>query len=263
MRAYTWVYLIFLYAPIVLLPLFAFNDSTTIAFPLQGFTTKWFAQLPTIPALTSSVWASVKIASITAFLSTILGVCAARAAVRYRFIGKRPIIGLIMLPLVLPEIIVAVSLLVVFLQLGLSIGSWSVIAGHTLICMPFAISILNSSFQNIDPALEETSLDLGETRLSTFCRVTLPLIWPGLIASLLISFTISLDEFIIAFFLSSTEPTLPVYLWSQLRFPTKLPVVMALGTLLVCLSILLLALAETLRRRGLRKTGQSTEGRFL
>ena len=137
------------------------------------------------------------------------------------------------------------------------------IAGHTLICMPFAISILNSSFQNIDPALEEASLDLGETRLSTFYRVTLPLIWPGLIASLLISFTISLDEFIIAFFLSSTEPTLPVYLWSQLRFPTKLPVVMALGTLLVCLSILLLALAETLRRRGLRKAGQSTEGGFL
>ena len=115
MRAYTWTYLIFLYAPIVLLPLFAFNDSTTIAFPLQGFTTKWFAQLPTIPALTSSVWTSVKIASITAILSTILGVCAARAAVRYRFIGKRPIMGLIMLPLVLPEIIVAVSLLVVFL----------------------------------------------------------------------------------------------------------------------------------------------------
>ena len=263
MRAYTWAYLIFLYAPIVLLPLFAFNDSTIIAFPLQGFTTKWFAQLTTIPALTSSVWASIKIASITAILSTILGVCAARAAVRYSFTGKRPIMGLIMLPLVLPEIIVAVSLLVVFLQLGLGIGSWSVIAGHTLICIPFAISILNTSFQNIDPALEEASLDLGETRLSTFYRVTLPLIWPGLIASLLISFTISLDDFIIAFFLSSTEPTLPVYLWSQLRFPTKLPVVMALGTLLVCLSILLLALAEIFRRRGLRKAGQSTEGGFL
>ena len=149
MRAYTWAYLIFLYAPIVLLPLFAFNDSTIIAFPLQGFTTKWFAQLTTIPALTSSVWASIKIASITAILSTILGVCAARAAVRYSFAGKRPIMGLIMLPLVLPEIIVAVSLLVVFLQLGLGIGSWSVIAGHTLICIPFAISILNNNHSRI------------------------------------------------------------------------------------------------------------------
>ncbi|MCF6443246.1 ABC transporter permease subunit [Nereida sp. MMG025] len=263
MRGYAIIYLVFLYAPILLLPLFAFNDATIIAFPLQGFTTQWFRELPAIPALVGSVQTSLTIASITALIATLLGICAARAGVGYQFPFKRGILGLIMLPLVLPEIIVAVALLVVFLQLGLPLGNWAVIAGHVLICMPFCIAILNSSFQNIDPALEEAARDLGESPFSAFRLVTLPLVWPGIIASLLISFTISLDEFIIAFFLTSTDPTLPVYLWSQLRFPAKLPVVMALGTILVALSICLLVFAEWMRRRGLRRAGLKDTGGFL
>ncbi|ARE38260.1 Spermidine Putrescine ABC transporter permease [Rhodovulum sp. P5] len=263
LRLYAILYLVFLYAPIVLLPVFAFNDGTVIAFPLRGFTLEWFRQLAEIPALHAAVLNSLAIAIISAFIATLLGICAARAGTRYAFPGKKGILGLIMLPLVLPEIIVAVSLLVVLLQLGLPLGMWTVILGHVLICTPFSIAILNSAFQSLDRSLEEAAVDLGETRWSSFRLVILPLVMPGIISSLLIAFTISLDEFIIAFFLTGTDPTLPVYLWGQLRFPQKIPVVMALGTLLVLVSVILLTVAEYFRRRGAARTGQKDAGGFL
>jgi spermidine/putrescine transport system permease protein len=257
------LYLLVLYAPIVLLPLFAFNSGTIIAFPLQGFTLEWFAALLDTPALHEATANSLIIAISTAIFATTLGLFAARAATRYSFPGKAGIVGFIMLPLVLPEVIVAIALLIVLMQLGLNSGTWSIIAGHTLICTPFAIAILQGSFSNMDKSLEEAAVDLGETPLSTFRLITLPLVTPGIIASLLICFTISLDEFIIAFFLSGNEPTLPVYLWGQLRFPARLPVVMALGTILVVLSVVLLVIAETFRRRGLKRAGLKDTGGFL
>lgn len=260
---YAAVYLVFLYAPIILLPLFAFNDATIIGFPLSGFTMKWFDELASADSLHTSVRNSAIVAMATACISTSLGVCAARATTRYSFPAEKGIMGLIMLPLVLPEIIIAVSLLVVLIQLGFQLSLWSVILGHVLICTPFAVAILSSSFQGLDRSLEEASLDLGETRLRTFTRITLPLVAPGIIASLLITFTISLDEFIIAFFLTGTEPTLPVYIWSQLRFPKKLPSVMALGTILLVVSLVLLIVAEWFRRRANAQRGASaTEGMF-
>lgn len=266
---YTTAYLIFLYAPIFLLPLFAFNDSQTIAFPLDGFTPRWFTELTTIPALRDAVLNSLFIAITTAVLSTLLGLCAARAATRHDFPAKRPILGTIMVPLVLPEIIVAVALLGTLQQLfalagqPLTLSLWYIVAAHTLICTPFSVAILNSAFQSLDPALEEAAVDLGETRASTFRRITLPLVTPGLIASLLIAFTISMDEFIIAFFLTGAETTLPVYIWSILRFPARLPVVMALGTILVAASVVILTLAEVARRRGIRRAGGRDTGGFL
>lgn len=264
LRTYAVLYLIFLYAPIVLLPLFAFNDGTIIAFPLQGFTTSWFGELWRNTALHSAVRNSLFIATMTAILSTLLGICAARAGAMASFPGKRGMLSFVMLPLVLPEIIVAVSLLVILRQvLGLQLSNWSVIAAHVLICAPFSIAILNGAFQNLDPSMEEAAMDLGETRWSAFRLVTLPLVMPGIISSLLISFTISLDEFIIAFFLTGANPTMPVYIWGLLRFPGQLPVVMALGTILVTLSIVLLTIAEYYRRRGMARAGVKDTGGFL
>ncbi len=264
LRVYALIYLLFLYAPIILLPLFAFNSSTIIAFPLEGFTTQWFAELTEVEALHDALWNSLFVAIITAVFATCLGMFAARAGVMHRFPGKGPIMGLIMLPLVLPEVIVAVSLLVVAINvLGIGLSLWTIIAAHTLICMPFSIAILNSAFQNLDASLEEAAIDLGETRWSSFRLVTLPLIAPGIIASRVTAFTITPDEFIIAFFLTGGEPTLPVYIWGLLRFPARIPVVMALGTLLVLASILLLTIAEIYRRRGVRRAGQNDSGGFL
>ena len=260
---YAICYLVFLYAPIVLLPIFAFNDSTIMSFPLSGFTTKWFVQMWHNQSLGAAVQNSLIVASVTAIFATTLGVFAARASTRYRFPGKAGIMGAIMLPLVLPDIIIAVSLLVTFLQLGFSLTLKTIILGHTLIATPFTIAILNSAFQSLDRSLEEAAYDLGETKASTFRLIILPLVMPGIISSLLIAFSISLDEYIIASFLGGTNATLPLYIFSLFRFANQVPTVMALGTILVVASIILLTIAEYFRRRGIARAGGKDTGGFL
>lgn len=263
LKIYALAYLLFLYAPILLLPIFAFNDGTIVAFPLKGFTTEWFGQMAGNATLRRAVTNSLIIAFSSAIFATCLGIFTARASTRFDFPGKRPIMGLIMLPLVLPEIIISVSLLTVLLGIGVRLSVLTVILGHTLLCMPYAITVLSTAFGSLDRSLEEAAYDLGESKWSAFRLVILPLVMPGIISSMLISFTISLDEFIIAFFLAGNEPTLPTYIFSQLRFPKSIPVIMALGTVLVAMSILLLTIAEYARRRGIARTGQKDTGGFL
>lgn len=263
LRAYAIFYLAFLYAPILLLPVFAFNDGTIIAFPLKGFTLEWFGQLFGNDSLGSALKNSLIIAVSTSILATTLGIFAARSGTRYQYPGKAGVLGLIMLPLVLPEIIVAVSLLVVLLAMGVTLSIFTVILGHVLVATPYAIAVLNAAFASLDRSLEEAAYDLGETKWSTFRLIILPLVTPGIISSSLMAFTISLDEFIIAFFLAGEQTTLPTYIFSQLRFPKQIPMIMALGTCLVLASVVLLTLAEYFRRRGLAKTGAKDTGGFL
>lgn len=263
LRSFTLAYLLFLYSPIILLPIFAFNDSRVVAFPLTGFTLTWFGEMVADVNLRNAAKNSLIIALSVATLSTVLGIFAARASVRYRFPGKAPLMGLIMLPLVLPEMIVAMALLVVLLSLKIPLSLLTVIVGQTLICTPFAVAILTSAFQSLDRSLEEAAMDLGETPLSTFRLIVLPLVMPGILASFLICFTISFDEFIIANFLGSGQPILSVYIFGQFRFPAKVPSMLALGTVLVAFSIILLGVAEYFRRRGIAKTGGKASGGFL
>ena len=263
LRAYAIAYLLFLYAPILLLPVFAFNSGTIIAFPLKGFTTEWFAQMWGNATLRRAMLNSLTIAVSSAVFATCLGLFAARASTRFAFPGKGPIMGLIMLPLVLPEIIVSITLLVVLLGIGIPLSVFTVILGHTLICMPYAVAILTTAFSSLDGSLEEAAQDLGESKWNAFRLVIMPLVMPGIVSALLMSFTISLDEFIIAFFLAGNEPTLPTYIFSQLRFPKAIPMIMAVGTVLVGASILLLTAAEFYRRRGVARTGQKSSGGFI
>lgn len=247
--AYAVLYVVFLYLPVLLLPVFSVNSSAAPGFPLDGFTLDWYRELITTEALHEATWNSLVVATVTAIVSTLLGICGARAVTRYRFRGRRVMNALIMAPLVLPEVIVAVSLLLVLLQLGVQLSLVTVVLGHVLICLPYSMVVLMSGFEGFDRSLEEASADLGETAFGTFRRVTLPMVMPAIVASLLVSFTISLDEFIVAFFLTGTEATLPIYIWGQLRFAAKLPAVLALGTVLLVASFVLLAVAETYRRR--------------
>lgn len=256
--AYAAIYVGFLYLPVIFLPIFSINTAATPKFPLSGYTLKWYEELPHTPALLDAAWNSLVVGISASVLATTLGILAARAITRYRFPGRRSINGLIMAPLVLPEIIVAISMLLVMLQLGLSLSLFTVVLGHVLICIPYSMTVLISGFEGFDRSLEEASSDLGESAFGTFRRVTLPMVMPAIISSLLVSFTISLDEFIIAFFLTGTEATLPIYIWGQLRFAAKLPGVLALGTLLLILSFVMLSIAEILRRRAARRT--SNEG---
>ena len=259
-----WLYaaflVAFLYAPVLLLPVFSFNASSVVAFPLKGFTLEWFRSLLNNTALRDAALNSLNVAASVSAASTLLGMGAARALTRYRFPMRSTVAGTIMVPLFLPEIVIGVSLLVAILQLGIELSLWSIAVGHILICTPFSVAVLTTAFRNLDTNLEDAAIDLGESEWATFRLVTLPLVFPGIVASLLMTFTISLDEFIIAFFLAGTETTLPVYIWSQLRFPARLPNVMALGTILLAASVALITAAELFRRRAARLSAERSVG---
>jgi spermidine/putrescine transport system permease protein len=172
--------------------------------------------------------------------------------------GKRPVLAVIMLPLVVPTIILAIALLIILRQfLDLPLTLISVGAGHVLLCVPFSMLVLMARLEGFDKGLEEASADLGENGWMTFWRVTFPLALPGIVSSLLMCFTISFDEFVMAFFLSGTDQTLPVYLFSQLRFPQRLPGTLALGSSILAASVVIVLLSEWLRRKGVhtRKPG--------
>ncbi|MBI1218810.1 MAG: ABC transporter permease subunit [Rhodobacteraceae bacterium] len=246
---YLGAFMVFLYFPILLLPLFSFNTGVVAAFPLKGFTTRWYVQLFDNQVMLGAAWNSLMVGLAVSITSTVLAICAARAITRYKFPGQKPATGLIMAPLFLPEIIVAVSMLLVLLQIGIQLSLLTVILGQIVFCLPYSMSVLIAGFEGFDRSLEEASLDLGETAMGTFRRVTLPVVAPAILSSLLVSFTISLDEFLLAFFLSGTETTLPVYIWGQLRFAAKLPEVLALGSLMMTASVILLTVAEIVRRR--------------
>lgn len=264
LRGYAILYLVFLFAPIILLPLFAFNEGKIIAFPLTGFSTQWFEALWARPALHEALRNSLIIAASTAVIATVLGVFAARGGALDSYPFKGSMIGFIMIPLVLPEIILAVALLVIVTKvLGLSPNLLTIILAHVLICTPYATAILNGAFASLDKSMEEAAMDLGETRWGAFRLVTLPLVMPGIVSGMLISFIISLDEFIIAFFLSGNVTTLPVYIYGLRRQSDDLPIIMALGTILVTLSIALLVVAEIFRRRGMKRAGIKDTGGFL
>jgi spermidine/putrescine transport system permease protein len=247
---YAMLYLAFLYVPVLLLPLFSFNDSLFIAFPLRGFTTRWYEQMFEDVAMQRALWNTLKVGAVASLSSTLLALLAARALTRQRMPGSQLIVAMANIPLFFPEIVLGVSLLIIMTQVAIPLSLVSVAIGHLVICIPFALAVLMSRFEGFDRTYEEASRDLGENGWMTFWRVTLPLIMPGVIASLMLSFLVSFDDFLIAFFLSGTEPTLPVFIWSELRFPYKLPGVLALSAAILIFSFALVVLAERVRRIG-------------
>ena len=251
---YAFVYLAFLYVPVLVLPIFSFNNSQFIAFPLSGFTTRWYAALASDTAMQHALGNSLRVAIVTALFSTILGLTAARAVTRYRLRGAQLALGFISLPLFIPDIVLALSLLLLMEATSFPLSLVAVAIGHLLICVPFALTVLIARFEGFDRNLEEASADLGEDEWMTFWRVTFPLMLPGIVASLLLTFITSFDEFLLAYFLSGTQATLPVYIWGQLRFPERLPMVLALGALILTASVALVILAEHVRNLGAPKT---------
>ena len=254
---YAVIYLTFIYLPVLFLPLFSFNKSKYIAFPLKGFTLQWYQKMINTPDLLEALMNSVKVGITVAILSTMFGLLAAKAVTRYRIPGRGAVMGFIMVPLVIPGIILAISLLILITQLDIPLSLWTVGFAHMLLCTPFAMLVLISRMEGFDKSLEEAALDLGEGAWMTFWRGTFPIVLPGIIASLLLTFTISFDEFVLAFFLTSTDPTLPIYIWSSLRFPLKLPPVLALGATIFVLSFIVVSFAEWIRRRGVKLESSS------
>ncbi len=248
LQVYAVLFLIFLYVPVLFLPLFSFNDSLYVRFPLQGFTTNWYVELWQRDAVWQAFGNSLRVGFAAAIFSTTLGIFAAKAISRYRIPGKTPVVGFIMLPLVVPGIIFGVSLLVLFSRMGVPLSLYTVTVGHIIICLPFSIATLLPRFEGFDKSIEEASADLGENGWWTFWRVTFPVVFPGILASLLLTFTVSFDEFIMAFFLNGTEATLPMYIWGQLRFPQQFPSVLALSSLIIAASFVIVFIGQWINK---------------
>ena len=233
-----------------MLPVFSFNDSIQMALPLKEFTWRWYLEIPTRPGLLEALGNSLQLAIPVALLSTTLATIAASGLTRYRFPGRSLALGFIMLPMVMPGIVLAVGLLVLALAVNLRLSLWTIGIAHIVATLPFSTLVVMSRLEGFGRSLEEAALDLGENAWMTFWRVTFPLILPGLGACLLLSFTASFDEFLFALFLGGNEVTLPVYMWTQIRFPQTLPTVLALGTCIFLGSVALIGTAEWLRRMG-------------
>ncbi len=246
---YTIIYLLFIYIPVLLLPLFSFNDGLYVAFPMQGFTLRWWEEMVQQTGMHRALANSFQVALPVSFISTALGICSAKALTSQRLFGAKFMVGLFTLPLVIPFIILGIALLIAFNAIDVKLSLLTVGIGHVLICTPFALFVLMSRLESFDKSIEEAGRDLGETAWMTFWRVTFPIALPGVIASLLLTFTISFDEFLLAFFLTGNDSTLPIYIWSQLRFPIKLPGVLALGSAILVVTAILVFIAERLRRQ--------------
>lgn len=248
---YAVLFLIFLYGPVLLLPLFSVNDSIYITFPLKGFTFNWYQQMSQNDQMINALKASLRVAACVSVIATTLGFIAAKAVTRFALPGRALFVGFIMLPLIIPSLVLALALLVVLRKiLGFELSLMTVAAGHVMLCVPFSMLILISRLEGFDRSLEEAAYDLGDSALKVLVRVTLPLVWPAIVSSLLLCFTASFDEYLIAAFLSGSDGTLPVFIFSQLRFPQNLPGVLALGSCILVGSVILVTLAEVVRRRG-------------
>lgn len=250
LTVYVPLFAILLYLPSALILLFSFNDGVYVAFPLKGFTTNWYEKLAANDALLRAARNSFTVGLFAATTATIAGTLGAFAIVRYKLRVAKAMTVLASLPLLIPAIILGIAMLVLLRALGFENSLWAIAFGHVVVCSPLSLAVMLSRFVDLDPALEEAAMDLGADERKTFFVITLPLSLSAIAASFILCFTTSFDEFVVAFFLSGPQQTLPLYIWGQLRFPTTLPMILALGSVILCATLALVVFSEWLRRRG-------------
>jgi putrescine transport system permease protein len=223
----------FLYLPIVILVVFSFNDSKLVTV-WGGFSTRWYSALWRDEAMLEAAWVTIRVGALSATLATLLGTLAAIALVRFgRFAGRTLLTGMVYAPLVMPEVITGLSLLLFFVALDLDRGFWTVTLAHTTFTLCFVTVVVQARLATFDRQLEEAAQDLGASPLATFLQVTLPLIAPAVAAGWVLALTLSLDDLVIASFTSGPgSTTLPMRIYSQVRLGVT-PQINAACTILI------------------------------
>jgi putrescine transport system permease protein len=242
MRRFSWFNLTavtfgfaFLYLPIVILVIYSFNESRLVTV-WAGFSAKWYAALLTDQALLDAAWVTLRVAFLSASVATVLGTLAAVVLDRFgRFKGRTLFSGMIYAPLVMPDVIMGLSLLLLFVAVGVARGFWTIVLAHITFSMCYVAVVVQSRLVTFDRSLEEAAADLGCPPLKTFFVVTLPIVMPAVIAGWMLAFTLSLDDLVIASF--TTGPgatTLPMKIYSQVRLGVT-PEINAVCTILIAL----------------------------
>jgi len=240
-----WLTFVFLYVPIVVVVILSFNDSSNL-FVWRGFTLDWYGELFRDQAILEGLVNTLIVASGSTVIATVLGTLLAVGIQRYT--RGALVRAFALTPALLPDLLLGIGILSVFSLLGFSLGLYSVLLSHAAFSIAFVTAIVLARLAHLDPSLEEASRDLGAGPVRTFLRVTLPQLAPGVVAGALLSFTLSIDEFVIAFFTAApTTPTLPIVIYSMVRFGVT-PEINALATVLLFVSVVAVLGAQRLTR---------------
>ena len=240
---------VFLFLPIISLIIVSFNSASLTSLPIDGWSLRWYETFLDNRAAWAALGTSFGVALVSAVVTTILGLMAAYGLVRLNFRGKRALQALIVLPIVVPHLVFGIDLLLFFKAIGISPSAFTVCIAHILLAFPFAVMLISTSLSGFNPTLEDAAQDLGANERRTFLRVTLPLIAPGVISAVLVSFTVSFDEFVVSFFVSGKGVvTLPLFLYSELRFSVT-PEINAISSFVLVISVLVIGLMQWLQGR--------------
>ena len=239
----------FLYLPILILVLFSFNASKLVAV-WGGFSTKWYGELLRDQAFLDAAWVTLKVAVASSTIATVLGTMAAYVLMRAgRFLGRTVFSGMIYAPLVMPDVIMGLAFLLLFIAIGLDRGVFTIILAHTTFTMCYVSVVVSSRLVTFDKSLEEAALDLGCTPFDAFRSVTLPIIAPAVISGWLLAFTLSLDDLVIASFAAGpSSTTLPMKVFSSVRLGVS-PQINALSTILIAVVTLGVITASLVTKR--------------
>ena len=250
--AYAMAILAFLYLPLLILALYSFNESRINAV-WSGFTLDWYLSLFKNRRVLEALTNSLIVAFASTIVSTVLGTTAAIALNKYQYKYKNVINGLLYLPILIPEIVMGLSLLVLFSQAHIPLGKTSLILAHITFCVSFVVITVNARLEGMRPELKQAAMDLYATPFQTFRYVTLPLAMPGIVAGALMAFTLSIDDFIISFFVAGpNSTTLPLYIYAMVKRGIS-PEINALSTLLMLATIVLVVLAQVLQPQHVSK----------
>jgi spermidine/putrescine transport system permease protein len=255
LRAFTALVFLFLFAPIVLVALFSFNSTRSLQ-KFDGFSLQWYERFFEDESLRESLVASLQIAFVTMLVATVLGTALAFGLVRARSRWAGTANVLMLIPLVTPEIVAAVSALVLFTQVGMQLSIATIVIAHITFSISYVTVVLRARLAGINAEVEQAAMDLGATRWQTLRLITLPELWPAILAAGLLVFALSFDDFVISFFTTGESPQpLPVRIYSAIRFGVT-PTINAIGTLMLTVSALLIGLAIALPRLlGRRESG--------
>jgi len=243
----------FLYIPMLILILFSFNESKLVTV-WAGFSTKWYGELMQNEAMLQAAWVTVKVAVFSSTIATVLGTMAAYVMVRgRRFMGRTLFSGMIYAPLVMPEVITGLSLLLLFIGIGLDRGVLTIVLAHTTFAMCYVSVVVSSRLATFDRSLEEAALDLGCSQAQAFRLVTLPIIAPAVVSGWLLAFTLSLDDLVIASFTTGpAATTLPIKIFSAVRLGVS-PEINALSTIMIGIVTVGVISASLISKRALVK----------
>jgi ABC-type spermidine/putrescine transport system permease subunit II len=255
LKLFLAVFFVFLFAPIALVILFSFNDSRSLQ-DFQGFSLRWYETFFESESLRDSLIASIQIALLTMVIATALGTMLAYGLVRARTRFSDSANVLMLIPLVTPEIVAGASALLLFTQVGLQLSLLTIVLAHITFSISYVTVVVRARLAALGREVEDAAMDLGATRMETFRLVTLPALWPAVIAAGLLVFALSFDDFVLSFFTTGESPQpLPVRIWTQIRFGVR-PTINAIGTFMLVISTLSIGLALLLPRLlGRRESG--------